>query len=437
MIGKSYFLLSLLQVGLSQKWKVDIPQKVTAQEGSCVQIPCHYSYPTHLVNQSRDGLWFNNEEWGGSSIAFHSKGYNRVLPWFRNRTRLSGDLKDGDCSLIINNLRREDAGPYYFRIEFDGRNRYSYYPVTQLHVSNFTDKPTIFPAEIIAGKRVDISCTFNTMCNGTAPVLTWDTPTDVPGSVSNTVTQHGVTLTYTSVLTLIPSLKHHGHNLTCRVRYPSVSSEQILVLSVPGAVSNQWKVGLLGAGITLCVELSGFIIFKCVRKNGAAWLSTASFHKQPTDNLSLAGLKKDGKVLEMESKHGLNPDPEGDLYANCDFSEDAIYGNVLHSVSLNVPCGIMALSVAKSFLDVEVTRGGLQKVVKAKILESANKVHLTLPEGGRKRKIIAAIAQHSTQSESLEMARIQLRKKKIELEAKEREKQKRERQLQQNKEQEN
>ncbi|XP_041037231.1 sialic acid-binding Ig-like lectin 12 [Carcharodon carcharias] len=221
-------------VGLSQEWKYDTPREVTAQEGSCVQIPCHYSYPSCLENQPRGGVWFNNEKQiPFAPIAFPSKDHNHELPRFHHRTRLSGDLKDGDCSLIINNIRREDAGPYFFRIEFDNGPSHNYYPVTQLHVSDFTDKPTIFPAEIIAGKRVDVSCTFNTTCNGTAaPVLTWDTPTDVPGSVSNTVTQHGVTLTYTSVLTLIPSLKHHGHTLSCRVRYPSVSSEWTLVLTV-------------------------------------------------------------------------------------------------------------------------------------------------------------------------------------------------------------
>ncbi|XP_078092344.1 sialic acid-binding Ig-like lectin 12 [Mustelus asterias] len=223
---------------LSKEWKGNTSREVTVQEGSCVQIPCQYSYPSCLANQPRVGIWFNNEEYSSSSIAFHSEDHNQEAAQFRNRTRLSGDLKDGDCSLIINSVTRGDAGPYYFRIEFDGRNRYSYHPVTRLRVSDFTDKPTIFPAEIIAGKCVNISCTFNTTCNGTAPVLTWDTPTDVPGSVSNTVTQHGVTLTYTSVLTLIPSLKHHGHNLTCRVRYPSVSSERILGLTVQYAPQN-------------------------------------------------------------------------------------------------------------------------------------------------------------------------------------------------------
>ncbi|XP_067874679.1 sialic acid-binding Ig-like lectin 13 isoform X2 [Heterodontus francisci] len=232
MIGKSYFLLSLLQAALSQEWKAHTPRDVTVQEGSCAQIPCHYSYPSSLANKPRVGVWIKNEVRRSSSVVFHSKNHNQVSSRFRHRTRLSGALKDGDCSLIINDITQEDAGPYYFRIKFDEKNKYSYHPVTQLHISDFTDKPTIFPAEIIAGKSVDVSCTFNTTCNGTAPVLTWVTPTDVPGSLSNSVIQHGVTLTYTSVLTLIPSLKYQGQTLTCRVTYPSVSSERNLTLTV-------------------------------------------------------------------------------------------------------------------------------------------------------------------------------------------------------------
>ncbi|XP_043539169.1 sialic acid-binding Ig-like lectin 13 [Chiloscyllium plagiosum] len=228
MIEKSYFLLSLLQAGLAQNWKINIPPQVTAQEGSCARIPCHYSYPSHLASQTRIGIWYQ----GKDSVAFHSEHHEKMLQRFRTRTWLSGHLKDGDCSLIINNIIREDAGSYHLRIEFDNVNSYSYFPATNLHISDFTEKPIIIPVEIIAEKRVNLRCTFNTTCNGTAPVLAWDTPTAVPGSVSNTVTQNGVTLTYTSVLSLIPSPRHQGQTLTCRVRYPTVSSEQTFVLTV-------------------------------------------------------------------------------------------------------------------------------------------------------------------------------------------------------------
>ncbi|XP_078078969.1 sialic acid-binding Ig-like lectin 13 [Mustelus asterias] len=420
------FVMEFPRVGLSQEWKSNTPREVIAQEGLCVQIPCHYNHPSHLVNQPRDGVWFRHEEDGRSPIVFHSKDHNHELPQFRNRTWLSGDLKGGDCSLIINNIRQEDGGSYSFRIEFDNKNSYSFLPATRLNVSDFTDKPTILPAELIAGKRMDVSCTFNTTCNGTAPVLSWDTPTDIPESVSNIVTQQGVALIYTSVLTLILSVKHHGQTLTCRVRYPSVSSEQTLVLTVQYAPQNltitsfdmittssisiiegnstvvicsvesfpasnltwrhlnivmnrtssnnelwlviphvtsrdtgdyqcvsenehgivegfititveghssmEWKVGLLGAGIALCVGLCGFFIFKCMRKSR----STGRGHSAHAEGVSSnstseqwnRSLTKNWKDLEMKSNPGVSSCTKDNTYANCDLVEDSVYGNI-------------------------------------------------------------------------------------------------------------
>ncbi|XP_055487570.1 uncharacterized protein LOC129694835, partial [Leucoraja erinacea] len=85
---------------------------------------------------------------------------------------------------------------------------------------------------MVAGHPVNVTCSFNTTCNGTTPTLTWVTPTGEPPSASHRVTQWGDTWTYTSVLSLTPALKHHGQNLSCRVTYPNVSSSQILTLNV-------------------------------------------------------------------------------------------------------------------------------------------------------------------------------------------------------------
>ncbi|XP_078251966.1 myelin-associated glycoprotein-like, partial [Rhinoraja longicauda] len=96
----------------------------------------------------------------------------------------------------------------------------------------FTDKPTIFPAKMVAGQPVNVTCSFNIACNGTTPNLTWVTPADIPSSASHSKTQRDDTLTYTSVLSLTPAPKHHGQDLTCKVSYPTVSSEQKLTLTV-------------------------------------------------------------------------------------------------------------------------------------------------------------------------------------------------------------
>ncbi|XP_051901478.1 myeloid cell surface antigen CD33-like isoform X1 [Pristis pectinata] len=282
MIGKLCFLLAFLQAVVSEEWRADTPPDVTAQRGLCARIPCRYTYPSRLANKPRTGIWINDENWKSQSIAFSSK-VHQVSLHFRHRTRLSGDLKDGDCSLVIDNVMQKDEGPYFFRVEFKGKDSHSYLPVTRLHVSDFTDKPSIFPAEVVVGKPVNIRCTFETTCDESVPRLTWDIPTDVLSSNSSSITQRGDTLIYTSVLTLTPELKHHGHNLTCRVRYPSVSSEQTLTLTLQNGSSSIWKVVLITAGIIFCIALAGFFIYRYIQRRKA---KRASGNKDPAISYS-------------------------------------------------------------------------------------------------------------------------------------------------------
>ncbi|XP_078251517.1 sialic acid-binding Ig-like lectin 13 [Rhinoraja longicauda] len=240
MIGRSFFLLTLLQAEVSgQLWPADNPGHVTVQNGLCARIPCHYTYPPTHRNKDRMGIWYNSERPSkDASVAFHSGNPRLELSKFRHRTRLSGDLRDNDCSLVIDNVTQDDTGPYVFRVEFADGWRANYLPVTRLNVIGFADKPTIFPAKMVAGQPVNVTCSFNIACNGTTPNLTWVTPADIPSSASHSKTQRGDTLTFTSVLSLTPALKHHGQGLTCKVSYPTVSSEQKLTLTVQYAPQN-------------------------------------------------------------------------------------------------------------------------------------------------------------------------------------------------------
>ncbi|XP_055517527.1 sialic acid-binding Ig-like lectin 5 [Leucoraja erinacea] len=224
------FLLS--SAAVSTEWTINVQLNVTAQRGLCARIPCNYSYPSRLNKIPPVGIWINDKNWNNQLIAFHSRDHSNESSRFYNRTRLSGALRDGNCTLVIYNISQEDEGPYHFRIEFINNDRFSFFPVTRLRVSDFTDKPSIFPVETVEGKTVNITCTFNTTCDGTASTLTWVTPNDEPLSVSHSITQWSDSLTHTSVVSLTPALKHHRQNLTCRFRYRTVSSEQTLTLTV-------------------------------------------------------------------------------------------------------------------------------------------------------------------------------------------------------------
>ncbi|XP_072898758.1 sialic acid-binding Ig-like lectin 13 [Hemitrygon akajei] len=272
---------------VSNEWEADTPSHVTAQRGLCARFQCHYRYPSNLHEGSRTGIWYNSEKQQNHHIAFHSSDHSQEISKFQHRTRLSGDLNDDDCSLVIDNITQEDEGPYFFRIEFTGSDRYNYHPVTRLRVSDFTDKPTIFAGEFVEGKSGNITCIFNTTCNGTSPTLTWVTPTDVPPSVSSSVTRWHNTLTYTSVLTMTPALKHHGQNLTCRVRYPSVSSEQALSLTVqyapqnfsitsPNNVNSSWMIMKEGIPTSILCSVQSFPVSNLTWKHLGVTLNTIS-----------------------------------------------------------------------------------------------------------------------------------------------------------------
>ncbi|XP_041037162.1 myelin-associated glycoprotein-like, partial [Carcharodon carcharias] len=74
--------------------------------------------------------------------------------------------------------------------------------------------------------------------------------------------------------------------------------EGFITITVERRDSNEWKAGLLGAGICLSVGLSGFFIFKCVRKGS----STGRGHSAQEERVgsSSPGEQSDRSWLEGE-----------------------------------------------------------------------------------------------------------------------------------------
>ncbi|XP_069796065.1 sialic acid-binding Ig-like lectin 12 isoform X2 [Narcine bancroftii] len=245
MIGKLSLLLSLLQA-VSGQWTLETPRTVTAQTGTCARIPCRCRYLPERDGEPRRGFWY----WNGI-IVYNSEDPLRTTPTFRNRSLLSRDLKSGDCSLLINRIGPGDGGSYRFRVEFDKPIQYGDSEEILLHVTDFTDRPLVFPGEMVAGEAVNINCIFNTSCNAELPTLTWINPPT--GPVSNSNTQHKKIITLTSVLSLTASPEHHGQNLTCRVSYPTVWSEQTLTFSVQHKKFSIWKKLLISVGAIFSV----------------------------------------------------------------------------------------------------------------------------------------------------------------------------------------
>ena len=66
------------------------------------------------------GIWYNRD--GGR--VYHG-GQSRVLPHFKGRTRLLGNVRGSDCTLEMDDIRPFDNGPFCFRAE-SGSDRFSF-----------------------------------------------------------------------------------------------------------------------------------------------------------------------------------------------------------------------------------------------------------------------------------------------------------------------
>nr|XP_023968807.1 sialoadhesin-like [Chrysemys picta bellii] len=129
----------LLSGAYTQKWGVTLaPEPLAGWVGSCVTIPCNFTYPggwtVSAVNWTRDG----------NQTVYHSNK-TRVDAAFKGRARYLGNLKH-DCSLRVVGLRPSDNGTYRFRFYAAGYGKsdnWTGQPGQQLNVSAHPCQPSL------------------------------------------------------------------------------------------------------------------------------------------------------------------------------------------------------------------------------------------------------------------------------------------------------
>lgn len=99
----------------SEEWKASVVNQMDALVSSCVVVPCSFSHPKGNVPTSRlRGKWHRNRD---KEQLIFSDDPTTVLENFRGRTRLLGELGQGNCTLEMTSVKDHDNGPFCFRIE--------------------------------------------------------------------------------------------------------------------------------------------------------------------------------------------------------------------------------------------------------------------------------------------------------------------------------
>ncbi|XP_031154737.1 myelin-associated glycoprotein-like isoform X1 [Sander lucioperca] len=157
-------------------WTIKVPSSVKGLPGSCVVIPCSFNYPDpSSVVTEFTGMWAE-----GAHVLIYHPDKSTVKQQYRSRTELLGDIRQKNCSLKIDPLQQSDQGPFYFRIEMAGYDKFSYKENT-VSITMSVPNPIQFSVkeEVVEGEKVSASCSVSHSCPTSPPVFTWSHTGDI------------------------------------------------------------------------------------------------------------------------------------------------------------------------------------------------------------------------------------------------------------------
>ncbi|XP_041728559.2 sialic acid-binding Ig-like lectin 14 [Coregonus clupeaformis] len=202
------------------------PAEITAEKGLCAVISCTFSHAENFNPTA--AIWFKCPKNGkcdqDENIIIHSETPSKAQEGYRKRVSLlETDLTKKNCSVIINNIRKNDAGEYQFRL----LSAYTYSKKVKITVRALTQKPSVLTPPLTEGEPATLTCTAPRICSGTPPNITWTwrgTGDNITELRDNTTIQKredltSVTTSHFSTLTFTPSAEHHNMKVTCQVTF--------------------------------------------------------------------------------------------------------------------------------------------------------------------------------------------------------------------------
>ncbi|KAM8734355.1 uncharacterized protein AB9X84_023185 isoform 4-T4 [Acanthopagrus schlegelii] len=255
----------------------DVPFRFTALTRSCVVIPCTFQYPEDTTSLIR-GMW--SKKTGG--IIFH-KGQSHVLDHFKGRTKMLGNLREGNCTLEIDNIKSFDNGPFCFHAE-RGNDKYRFNNscvFIVMRASPATPVMTPVPTEVDAGSTITVSCSVTYTCSSHPPEFSWSV-SNLTSKVTDTNTEQGI-WERNSTITFMVTGRDGVHTLTCTATFWRGKQQASSVeLSVKGSLMYQFRSSV---PVTMPVSALVLIVIILAAVFGVVICRKRSSQKRSDDSL--------------------------------------------------------------------------------------------------------------------------------------------------------
>ncbi|XP_053363516.1 myelin-associated glycoprotein-like, partial [Clarias gariepinus] len=202
---------------LSDMWKAEVEPNIEALVSSCVVLPCKFNYPgTELPSSRLKGIW---HEKSGKKRRIYDEDSLNIADSFKDRTKLIGRLSEKNCSLEIDDVKDHDNGPFCFRIEIPGRDKFSFVEqCVDIIMKSEPDKPHLDKEEsFVEGTPAIFKCSVKHTCPTHQPTIEWSRK-DVKTRSSYRDQGHGA-WEVESLLTFTTTEQDDHTNITCTVTY--------------------------------------------------------------------------------------------------------------------------------------------------------------------------------------------------------------------------
>ncbi|XP_071340629.1 B-cell receptor CD22-like isoform X2 [Trachinotus anak] len=216
---------------------ITAPQEMEALTGSCLQIPCNFKAEIkhNLDNRIKIfGVWIKNDLRFGidpENVIFDSSRTDNKYPM-----KITGNLKQKNCTTLFSSLITQYTDTYYFRIETRRFMATALCDPLHITVKDSPPSPRIkIPGDLKEAESVNITCSAPTPCPHSPPKLTWNLQQDPHNKIEEN-TDGTFTTKIQETITLTD--RHDGSSITCSARYPvdggrdAKTAEDTLTLSV-------------------------------------------------------------------------------------------------------------------------------------------------------------------------------------------------------------